>query len=405
MTQSRVPDSAHEQEAKLPRRDWILLPLLSLLTICLIAGSTEWIARRMFTESKTGAERCLFFSDPSTGVRGIPNCVCWEKKYENQPVEYRFNSSGYRTDLEFGPKPPRTYRIVMVGSSSAMGAEVRSEDAFATLLPVELSRLTGRKVELYNEGIEGWGGTPRNIALRFDKALAAQPDLVLWILSPGDIGRVSELLPASDFHPWKSLSLPARAWQFTKAAFATKSPTAAIAEVLSRTRTAVLLRHFLYRSQSLYVRSSLVGDDRDAGNPEPESDSVEQRHLQELDNYAADIEARAKAARVPFAAVFLANGELASLISMGEWPAGYNPYKTDEELRFIIVSHGGIYLDILPDYRNIPNPERGYFPVDGHPNSDGHATISRLLAKELTSGAVPALTAVTQTQAAQEQGR
>ena len=28
-------------EAKLPRRDWILLPLLSLLTIGLLAASTE----------------------------------------------------------------------------------------------------------------------------------------------------------------------------------------------------------------------------------------------------------------------------------------------------------------------------------------------------------------------------
>jgi hypothetical protein len=59
----------------------------------------------------------------------------------------------------------------------------------------------------------------------------------------------------------------------------------------------------------------------------------------------------------------------------------------------------------LPDYRNIPNPEQGYFPVDGHLNADGHRIVSGLLAKALTSGAVPALRVAAQPQAAQEQGR
>jgi hypothetical protein len=93
------------------------------------------------------------------------------------------------------------------------------------------------------------------------------------------------------------------------------------------------------------------------------------------------------------------------MISMGEWPAGYDPYKLDEELRSIITSHGGIYIDILPDLRNIPNPEQHYFPVDNHPDADGDAMISGMLAKELTGGAIPARKAATLPQAAQEQSR
>jgi hypothetical protein len=93
------------------------------------------------------------------------------------------------------------------------------------------------------------------------------------------------------------------------------------------------------------------------------------------------------------------------MISMVEWPAGYDPYKLDNELRTIITRHGGTYIDILPDYRNIPNAEQGFLPVDGHPNAGGHATITRLLARRLTDGSIPALRITTQPQAGLEQNK
>jgi len=92
------------------------------------------------------------------------------------------------------------------------------------------------------------------------------------------------------------------------------------------------------------------------------------------------------------------------MIAMGQWPDGFDPYKLDDELRAILVSHGGIYIDILSGIRNIPNPEQYYFPVDGHPDAQGHLMFSRLLAKALTSGGVPALKATSQPTAPQ-QGR
>ena len=66
----------------------------------------------------------------------------------------------------------------MVGSSLAEGFTVSQEQSFAAKLPLILSRDTGHSIELYNEGME-WG-TPRSIDLRFDDALAAKPDLILW---------------------------------------------------------------------------------------------------------------------------------------------------------------------------------------------------------------------------------
>jgi hypothetical protein len=115
-----------------------------------------------------------------------------------------------------------------------------------------------------------------------------------------------------------------------------------------------MTEHFLYESQSLYVKSSLVGPKAEFLRAEPSQEWKED--LQRFDSVAADVAGRAKAAGVPLIAVFLPNRAHAAIISVGEWPAGYNPYKLDDELRSIVTSHGGTYIDILPDFQSIPTP-------------------------------------------------
>lgn len=168
-----------------------------------------------------------------------------------------------------------------------------------------------------------------------------------------------------------------------------------------------MLRHILYENenQDQYVTSFLMNGDNSAGFVKAEFSPSWQGHLKEFDSCAADIESQAKAAGILFAAVLLPNRAQAAMISMSDWPAGYDPYKLDHELRSIIESHGGIYIDILPGYRTIANAEQYYFPVDGHPDARGHAIISRLLARELTRGAIPALRTVVPPQFAQGQGK
>ena len=401
MTGSSASDRENMKEVKLPRRDWIVLPILSLLTVFLMVGSTELIARQMFTYSSTGLKDCTVFNDPSTGPRGIPNCVCWEKAYENQPVEYRLNSSGYRADMEFGSKPPGTYRIVMAGSSIAMGFDVEREKTFAALLPEELSRRNGRRVELLNEAFAGGSGVA---ALRFNEALAVKPDMILWILAPWDIEKGLAIVNHVQ-KPDRSVPFMFRAWRRIKLAFAGTSFTGATERIFDGTRTALLLRHFLFESQSQFVKSYLMGGDDETGFLKVKSSAEWSERLRQFCSAAAENEARAKVAGVPLVAVLVPNRVQAAMISMGEWPAEYDPYKLDNQVRSIITSHGGTYLDILQDFSHIPNPERYYFPVDGHPDANGQAVLSNLLAKELTSGAVSALRAVTQPQLPQEQKR
>jgi hypothetical protein len=321
---------------------------------------------------------------------GTPNSVCLEKIPEGEPVEYRFNSSGYRADTNFGPKSPDTYRIVVIGSSFSVGARIPIEKAFATQLPPELSRLTGKKVEILNEGMAGNAAYPPIVSLRFKDALAAQPDLILWALTPWDVQNVENTGPGGDkgTGPREQESQPVG---FVSKVLSKWGPDAIVARHFQE--TALMLRHMLYESQSLYVRSFLMKGDSiyDVRFLKAEPSEEWNHQLLEFDSYDEGIEERVKAAGVPLVVVLLPLRSQAAMISMGEWPAEFDPFKLGNELDSIVTRHGGIYLDILPDFRAIPNPEQGYFPVEGHLNPRGHAMISSLLARSLTSGAVPAL--------------
>ncbi len=395
MTRSAKDDRVGMREKKLRWRDWILLPTLGLLTVCILAASLELIGWLTFRTSFGGPAPCIV-RDPSVGLRGIANSVCWEKRVESQPVEYKFNSCGHRAGMDCRPRMPNTYRIVMTGSSFAMGSLVQRERTFAALLPVDLSQRTGRKVELYNEGLS-WK-TPQNVSLGFNDVLTAQPDLVIWILTPWDINGVANA-PVGDSSlsefgtRWNTIRTVMEALKRKSLPDAAPVILAAIRTRWENTESGVLLQHYLFESQSEYVKLFLMGPAAEFLRTKP--DLKFQASIDEFNDYAADIEGRAKAAGVPLVAVLVPDRAQAAMVSMGKWPVGFDPYRLGLEIQSIISSHGGTYIDILPDFRSIPNPEQYYFPIDGHPTPEGHRIIADLLAKALTGGPIPSFRGTT----------
>jgi hypothetical protein len=411
MTQLAPKSLSGAEKEKLPRRDWLMLPVLGLLTIFVILGSAEFAARRMFTESAPFVQSCLEPGASWAGSRAIPNSVCWDKNYESQWVEYQFNGCGFRTPLSCEAEHPGVFRIVLAGSSFAMGHLVQENRTFAALLPEALTEQTGRKIELYNEGMVGVN--PHVFTERFNEVLAAKPDLILWALTPWDIENT--LPPDSLLGPSKKEGAFARAWFRIKTTFKKKPLPEAISSVSERfwregqerfadSLIATLLQHFLFQNKNQYVKSTLMEGDS-AGYLQTQPSTKWQQRLRQFNIDAAKVEAQATAAHVPFVAVLLPTRVQAAMISMGSWPAGYDPYRLDHELRAIIASHGGIYVDILPDLRTLPNPERNYYPIDGHPNAEGHEMISQLLTKALLSGSVPALRDGVQSKTSPNNGR
>jgi len=192
MTDSRKDPASAAEKARL-RRDWLLLPLLSILTLCLMIGFINLTAKFVFRGEQ--GFNCLIPGTALTGSHALPNSVCRDKNLETGWTEYRFNSCGHRAGMECGPKPDGTYRIVMIGSSIAMGHLVEEDKTFATLVPQKLEQLTGKRIELYNEGLATV--FPAQIPARFQDALVQNPDLVLWPVSPTDISRAQ---PPVDEH-------------------------------------------------------------------------------------------------------------------------------------------------------------------------------------------------------------
>jgi hypothetical protein len=303
--------------------------------------------------------------------------------------------------MELEPKQPGTYRIVLIGSSMAMGLFVPREMTFAALLPAEISELTGHRVELYNEATGGKfrGGpfpTPSS-ATRFKNVFAADPDMILWVVTPMDIENAAPKDPtlASVSTPGTGGGTPSRSanvWETWR----DKSHVKGLGERLhhrwEETRTSVVLMHLLLSSESQdqYVDSYLKNED-DAEFLRIGLNAEWRHSWQIFESHAAYFAKQANAAGVPFVTVLVPNRAQAAMISRGEWPPGYDPYRIGEKLRTTIENLGGTYVDILPDLRLVPNPEQHYFPVDGHLNNVGHAMIARLLANKLSSGRWPEL--------------
>jgi hypothetical protein len=409
MTQSGSEPGA-KMEPKSRRRDWVLLPAISLLTICLMAASAELLSRWFYPVMQVGFQSCFVTNDPTGDAAVKPNGVCWEQTAESTlKAEYRFNSRGHRAGTELNPKPPGTYRIVLIGSSITQGLFVPREKTFAALLPEELSRETGRKIEVYNEATGGkFRGGPyptQNSAQHFDQVLAAQPDLILWVITPTDImnAETKENADSPDTGPLREdprsttgSAKPRSFWNKITASIAQGTFDERLKSRWEETRTSIVLKHLLIASESQdeYIRSYLRNGD-DANFLKTEPDAKWQMELRYFDAELAEIAGLARNAGVPLVAVFVPNRPLAAMLSKGDWPVGYDPFKLEDEVRDNIVNHGGRFIDILGDYRRIPSPERNYFPVDGHPDADGQAIISRFLTKELTGGAVPELKAST----------
>jgi hypothetical protein len=412
MTPSGSGDPTIAPRTSLPRRDLLLIPLLVVLTIAVLVCSVEGIARSFFTESKTTSLSCLVLDDPHGAVHARPNTVCRQKILESELTEFRFNDCGHRTSLPCAPPPPGTFRIVLLGSSLAEGMWVPVEKTFAAELPEDISQLTGRKVDLYNEAMQ-WG-TPRSVDLRINEVLAARPNIVLWTVTPWDIEHVKLRVPyipgkqeedngepsAKQSAPIAQPPAPHGAWQKFKASYAKYGSLSAALEAkwtrtiqpLNDMRTVFLLKHELYKSQNQFLKHYEMEGDT-TGFLEKETPANWQQHLNDFDRYLTDVQAQLNAAGVPLVVTLLPHRAQTDMISLNDWSTDKDPYRLGEQIKQIAQKHGATYIDILPDYRNISDPDRYFFPVDGHMNAEGHRVLSGILAKEITSGTVPQLQA------------
>jgi hypothetical protein len=158
--------------------NWVLLPIAAVVISLISAEAFLRIANISFPVFDT-------YDD----LRGVALVAGKEGWYKKEGKAYlRINSLGYRDSEHEIAKPAGTYRIAVLGDSFAEARQVAQEDAFWSLLGHDLGTcpgLGGKKVEVLNFGVGGYGTAQELLTLRKD-ALRFSPDLVLLAFYPGN---------------------------------------------------------------------------------------------------------------------------------------------------------------------------------------------------------------------------
>jgi hypothetical protein len=146
----------------------------------------------------------FYTTDHARGYALRPNMSGWYRK-END-VYVRINSDGLRDRERSRTKPADTLRIALLGDSYPEALQVPLEDAFWEVMRQKLEScpaLTGgRKVEVINFGVSGYGTAQELITLR-EKVWDYSPDIVmLAVTTNNDISDNLRVLKKTDEIPY-----------------------------------------------------------------------------------------------------------------------------------------------------------------------------------------------------------
>jgi hypothetical protein len=155
-----------------PRKSfYVLLPLISILIGLLLVE----LGLTFFYPIPYSLEKNMYFEpDPYTGFRHRPE----GSGHYPTGIEARANSRGMRDDEIAVPKPADVYRILVIGDSFTVGANVEQDEAYPQVLEQLLNTAGGPVIEVVNAGTGGW--SPYQYARYLEHYGAAlEPDLVL----------------------------------------------------------------------------------------------------------------------------------------------------------------------------------------------------------------------------------
>ena len=120
----------------------------------------------------------------------------------------RINAEGFRGPDRPLEKPPGTFRIALLGDSYTEAIQVPYEQTWGAVLERRLAgcpALRGRRVEVLNFGVDGYGTTQELITLR-KQAIAYSPDVVVLAFFAGnDIRNNSVTLEGDQCRPFVSV--------------------------------------------------------------------------------------------------------------------------------------------------------------------------------------------------------
>jgi hypothetical protein len=363
-----MPDS-QPSPRRLPKRDLIVLPVLSLLTVLSMWAATETVARWWWPEQEN--DRCMRY-DAVLGYHAQPDCAGRIKAAEGPWVEDDWNECGYRATGSCKIKAAGSARLVVLGSSTSWGYLVSLRESWFARTAAALTDRCGRPTDA--QALGGIASLYQNAA-RLPQVLALHPDVVVMVLSPFDILAV----PPGRFDP-ERVGLPR---------IKIKTPPKGLALALatlqdwaSSSRAVLVAQHFLYQSSNAYVSSYLQSGDKADYLKSPFSTAWRER-LAFVDAAVGFIAAKLKAAGVPFALILSPQEAQAELIAARTYPPGIDPYALGAALKDIAIRHGVAFADASLPYTSITDPQNTFYNVNGHFNGSGHAVLASVATSAL----------------------
>ena len=353
-----------EPAVRLPRRDVVVLPLLSLLTCLGLFAIAEITARAGWPEQK--GDTCLM-TDPVLGHRPKPNCVSQNKALEGPWVENRYNACGYRTDQGCGSRQPGVRRVDLMGSSTSQGYLVPYEGTVAGSLGASLAKQCRQDVQVENMGLVGYQGEV--VAAQLDEALALQPDAIVFLVTPFDLDN-PEKPPAS---------APAAA-----AAPQHQEVLRTLREMAAESRAISLAQHFMFLDGDRFATLYLSYGDR-ADFLRPPFTPAWQKRLAEFDALLARMEAKVGQAGVPLVLAYVPSRAQAVFLASASRPAGVDPFAFGRALGQLAAKHGIGYVDMSDTFAAIPNIGSLFYPQDGHLDAQGQPLVGHAVANKVVA--------------------
>jgi hypothetical protein len=149
-------------------------------------------------------------SIPAEEAEGVEDEHAWW----TDPRIIEVNELGHRGPERTPAKPPGVYRILALGGSNTFGAAVSNGESWPGALERSLAAQTGRKVEVWNLGVNGYV-TAQKLTQARDALRRFAPDLLLFQLyntGPRNILLSKEVDVVAAFHDAPSLYRETLLW-------------------------------------------------------------------------------------------------------------------------------------------------------------------------------------------------
>ena len=366
------------------RRDYYLIPLVSLATIFLMLLGAEIGSRMAWPEKLYDECRVKGAEDPR---RAKANCEVSTKAPEGPWISYITNACGWRTFATCGPKPSNTLRIATLGASMTMGKNVAINEIWPERLGAAIAASSGKKVEVENLGWELL--TPLHCYRQIPRVIALEPELVVYAINPFDLSRgidPNQLAHRDD----PDATYPKLAIDLEDKSFSVQKVLKDFQNAFNGSRAFVMAQHFVFYNPSTFLKIYLADGHRADYLRQPFTPLWQER-LHDFNTIVVDMAARLRKAGIPLVVVALPARSQVALLLEHDKPVGTDAYAFEREIETTCRNAHVTFIPTLSAFAKTPNGDKLFYIFDTHINGDGNGIISQEIANRVLHGSTPVL--------------